>query len=101
MRFRFAIAALGAGLFTMTQVAACGSGDNNGFDGGGTDGGGDATTCGGTQTLCGGQCTDTTTDVYNCGACGNTCAGGEACCAGFCVNSTCAFSVTTVSPKRG
>ena len=100
MRFRFAIAVLGAGLFTMTQVAACGSGDNNAFDGG-TDGGGDATTCGGTQTLCAGQCTDTSTDVYNCGACGNTCAGGEACCAGLCVKSTCAFSVTTATPKRG
>src|SRR5487761_1958922 len=100
MRFFFAV--LGAGLFTMTQVAACGSEGPTGYDGGGTDGGGiDATSCGAGQTLCSGQCSDTSSDVYNCGTCGNACAGGEACCTGYCVKTACSFAVTGVSPKRG
>ncbi|HEY1956582.1 MAG TPA: kelch repeat-containing protein [Polyangiaceae bacterium] len=101
MRFRFAVAGIGAVFFTMTQLAACGSDGGGGFDGGTDAGGGDVTTCNATQTLCGGQCVDTSNDVYDCGACGNTCAGGEACCSGLCVQTTCAFSVTSTSPKRG
>ena len=100
MRFFFAV--LGAGLFTMTQVAACGSDGPTGFDGGGTDAGGtDATSCGAGQTLCSGQCSDTSSDVYNCGTCGNACAGGEACCAGYCVKTTCSFSVTGEPNAKG
>ena len=95
---RFFIAAAGAAFFTFTQIAACGSGGNT-FDGG-TDGGGDSTSCAGLQ-LCGSACVDTNNDVYNCGACGHACGGGEACCSALCVKSTCTFAVTGVSPKRG
>jgi hypothetical protein len=94
--------ALGVGLVVAVQIAACGSGDNSGFDAGSDGGGGpDVTTCSATQTSCGGQCVDTSSDPYDCGACGNACAGGEACCSGLCVKSTCTFAVTGVDPKKG
>ena len=38
------------------------------------------------QEACGGQCVDTTTDLANCGGCGNACAGGTACQGGVCVS---------------
>ena len=96
---RFLLAAAGAAFFTFTQIAACGSG-GSGFDGGTDASVSDVTSCGGLQ-LCSGSCVDTSTDIYNCGTCGNACGGGEACCAGLCVKSVCTFAVTGVSPKRG
>jgi hypothetical protein len=96
---RFLLAAAGALFFTFTQVAACG-GDSSNFDGGTDVNNNDVTGCGGLQ-ACGGKCVDTSTDVYNCGKCGNACGGGEACCTGLCVATTCTFAVTGVQPKRG
>ncbi|HSQ63191.1 MAG TPA: kelch repeat-containing protein [Polyangiaceae bacterium] len=83
-------------------VAACGSG-GSGFGDGGTDGGGDGSlSCSGSQQSCGGKCVDTSSDLNNCGSCGNTCAGGDLCCAGKCVKSTgCDFAVTSINPVRG
>ena len=92
------------GLFAFTQIAACGSSGGNPVDSGTPDVmmGNDALLCSGTQQLCGAMCTDTSSDVYNCGSCGNTCAGGEACCTGYCVKSSgCGFAVTGVTPQKG
>jgi hypothetical protein len=36
------------------------------------------------ETACMGVCTDTDTDVANCGMCGVACASGETCSAGVC-----------------
>jgi hypothetical protein len=46
--------------------------------------------CSGGQTACGGSCTDTATDINNCGSCGHACniAGGETCVAGTCTCTT-------------
>jgi hypothetical protein len=40
--------------------------------------------CPGAETLCGGFCTDTSSDVHNCGACGTSCQPGA-----LCTNGTC------------
>jgi hypothetical protein len=50
--------------------------------GGGTGG------CTGGQTSCGGTCTDLTSDVANCGACGNACMTGQSCAMGKCSTGT-------------
>jgi Stigma-specific protein, Stig1 len=43
------------------------------------------------QSACGpgNGCVNTSTDVHNCGGCGNTCAVGQACAAGMCVSVGC------------
>jgi hypothetical protein len=40
------------------------------------------------QVVCGGQCVDTSTDLANCGGCGNACAEGKTCQGGACVCPT-------------
>lgn len=40
--------------------------------------------CSSGQSCCSGTCTNTQTDVNNCGSCGNACASGESCCSGTC-----------------
>lgn len=42
----------------------------------------------GTLTCCGGGCVDTTSDVNNCGSCGNVCAPDDGCLMGTCVPPT-------------
>jgi hypothetical protein len=58
----------------------------------------DGASCGTGRTCCGGFCTNTRTDVRNCGGCGQTCSPGNACFAGRCFAACdvcatgCAFS---------
>jgi hypothetical protein len=40
-------------------------------------------------TVCGGACTDTKTDLANCGACGNACGAGQSCTGGVCAGAIC------------
>jgi hypothetical protein len=57
------------------------------------------------QALCDGQCSDLTTDTYNCGRCSNYCYGGQICSAGACsclagktlCNSQCVDLATSMS----
>jgi len=108
---------LGLGLATL--AAACSSPQTVGSSGtGGTPGSGTGgivgTTCSGTLTACGTNCVDTSSDVNNCGVCGNPCSGGQTCqdsvckcpsgmlnCGGSCVASdathcgSCATTCTT------
>jgi hypothetical protein len=42
--------------------------------------------CGG-SVCCAHQCSDTTADAKNCGACGNTCGAGSSCCASSCTDT--------------
>ncbi|CAI5496708.1 unnamed protein product [Closterium sp. Naga37s-1] len=42
--------------------------------------------CRGNQTVCRSRCVDTSTDVNNCGACGNFCEVSQNCCGGSCVD---------------
>jgi hypothetical protein len=51
-------------------------------------------TCGAGETLCSGTCTDTQTDPYNCGMCGNSCQGGSGCTNGMCAAPTCSSGET-------
>lgn len=97
MRF---VAVLAGGFFVFTQLAACGSGNPTGGDGG-TDSGTDALSCTGTEQACAGKCVDTSNDVFNCGSCGHACAGGDACCSSYCVKSSCGFAVTSIKPNQG
>src|SRR5437868_2566800 len=70
-------------------------------DGGLGDGGGLCADAANLQ-LCGASCVDLTSDVKNCGSCGNVCGNAALCCAGTCVEtSTCGFAVTRVSPLNG
>jgi hypothetical protein len=101
---RRVLPSLALAAFVFSQGAACGSGGGQPTDGGtDTSSGPDVLTCGSsTQTICNTACTDTSSDVYNCGQCNNACAGGEACCTGFCVKSSgCGFAVTGMTPQRG
>ena len=45
--------------------------------------------CPGEQDCCNGTCTDTSTDVTNCGDCGVVCDAGEVCCSGNCLDPVC------------
>ena len=58
----------------------------------------DSSPCGPGATLCSGQCTNTSNDNKNCGACGTACKAGEVCAAGTC-GLTCPTGFTNCSGK--
>ena len=47
----------------------------------------DCASCGSALSSCGNMCVDQTTDIGNCGGCGNACAASEVCIAGSCAAS--------------
>ncbi len=70
---------------------ACSSGSSGNTKGdGGAEGGGDGA-MGCMQTMCGSACADLSTDMQNCGFCGNACGSYQTCKSGQCTSSmTCA-----------
>ncbi len=79
----------------------CDASNGQAHDGGSGDGGGRCGDAGSLQ-LCGASCVDLSSDVRNCGSCGNACASAALCCSGTCVEtSTCGFAVTQVLPVNG